>query len=800
MRFTLPWLKEHLRTDAPVEVISDKLTALGLEVEAVTDPGADLAAFSVAYVREARQHPNADRLRLCEVETRDGVVEVVCGAPNARTGMKAVFAPVGAVIPQSGETLKKSSIRGVASNGMLCSARELGTGDDHDGIIELPEDAEVGAPAAAALGLEGPVVEVKLTPDRADCFGVNGIARDLAAAGLGTPRSRDLSPVPSPGGPGPDIRLDFPAGQEAACPLFVGRIVRGVRNGPSPAWMQRRLKAVGLRPISALVDITNYVMLDLNRPLHVFDAARLRGDLTLRFARPGEELVALDGKTYRLDGAVTVIADETGAVSLGGIMGGEATGVTGGTTDVLLEAALFDAQRTAATGRRLGIESDARTRFERGLDPAFVLSATEYATRLILELCGGEVGPAVVAGRPPAGLAPVRFRLEALPRLAGISVEADEAERILRHLGFLLEGGPDEWRVTPPTWRHDVSTEACVVEELARVIGYDAIPAVSLPREATVSAGGVLTSAQRRRGAVRRAVAAQGLAEAVTWSFVPPEQASLFGATEPVLMRNPLNAELSAMRPSLLPNLLAAARRNHDRKQGSGALFELGPRFTGAEPGAQAVALAGLRYGAPGPRHWAERERAVDALDAKADALAGLAAAGIRAEQAQTTAGAPGWYHPGRSGRIAQGQLTLATFGELHPEVLAAFDLPVAAVAFELDLDALPRPKARSTKARPALEALPFPPVDRDFAFLVDADVPAARLLDAVRGAERRLVREVRLFDVYEGGGMPEGKRSLAVAVRLQAPDRTLGEAEIEAVAARIVAAAAKATGASLRA
>jgi phenylalanyl-tRNA synthetase beta chain len=801
MRFTLPWLKEHLETDAPVEVIADKLTALGLEVEGVTDPGAALAAFSVAYVREARQHPNADRLRVCTVETRDGVVEVVCGAPNARTGMKAVFAPIGAVIPASGEALKQAAIRGVASNGMLCSARELKTGEEHDGIIELPEDAEVGAPAVRALGLEGPVIEVKLTPDRADCFGVNGIARDLAAAGVGRLKARDLSPVPPRAGPGPDIRLDFPAGDEAACPVFLGRIIRGVRNGPSPAWLQNRLKAVGLRPISALVDITNYVTFDLNRPLHVFDAAKLRGDLTLRFAQPGEELPALDGKTYRLDGAVTVIADETGPVSLGGIMGGESTGVTDDTTDVLLEVALFDPLRTAATGRKLGIESDARTRFERGLDPALVHSGAEHATRLILDLCGGEAGPAVVAGAPPAGPESIRFRLAAVPRLAGIMVEAGEAGRILRHLGFLLEGGPEQWQVTPPTWRHDVTSEACVVEELARVVGYDAIPAVSLPREGATNAGGVLTSEQRRRGAVRRAVAAQGLAEAVTWSFIPPEQARLFGAAEPVLMRNPLNAGLSAMRPSLLPNLLAAAKRNHDRKQAFGALFELGPRFTGSQPGEQAVALAGLRYGSAGSRQWSERERSADALDAKGDALATLAAAGLRAEQVQTAAGgAPGWYHPGRSGRIAQGQLTLATFGELHPEVLAAFDLPVAAVAFELDLDALPKSKARAAKARPALEALPFPPADRDFAFVVDAAVPAAKLLDAVRSAERKLVREARLFDVYEGKGVPEGKRSLAVAVRLQAPDRTLAEAEIEAVAARIVAAVVKATGASLRA
>jgi phenylalanyl-tRNA synthetase beta chain len=561
---------------------------------------------------------------------------------------------------------------------------------------------------------------VKLTPDRADCFGVNGIARDLAAAGLGRLKDRDTTPVPPRTGPGPGIRLDFPAGEEAACPVFLGRIVRGVRNGPSPAWLQNRLKAIGLRPISALVDITNYVTFDLNRPLHVFDAAKLRGDLTLRFARAGEELEALDGKTYRLDPAMTVIADEGGAVSLGGIMGGQATGVTEGTSDVLLEVALFDPLRTAATGRRLGIESDARTRFERGLDPALVHSGAEYATRLILDLCGGEAGPAVVAGTSPAGEQSVRFRLAALPRLAGISLGADEAERILRHLGFLMEGGPEVWQVTPPTWRHDVTSEACVVEELARVVGYDAIPAVSLPREGAVNAG-VVTSEQRRRGAVRRAVAAQGLAEAVTWSFIPPEQARQFGATEPVLMRNPLNAELSAMRPSLLPNLLAAAKRNHDRRQDSGGLFELGPAFTGAQPGEQAVALAGLRYGMAGSRQWSERERPATRSTPR-PTRCGAAAAGIRPEQVQDVrAGRPAGTTRAAPGGSRKASSPLATFGELHPEVLTAFDLPVPAVAFELDLDALPKPKAGPTKARPALEALPFPPVGRDFAFLVDA-------------------------------------------------------------------------------
>ena len=798
MKFTLPWLKEHLETDASLDALCERLTMLGLEVEGVTDPGADLAAFSVAYVREARQHPNADRLRLCTVETRHGVFEVVCGAPNARTGMKAVFAPEGSVIPISGEILKKATIRGVASVGMLCSMRELKLGDEHDGIIELPAEAEVGTPAVKALGLEGPVIEIKLTPDRSDCFGVAGIARDLAAAGLGRLRARDFTAVPGQGPAGPAIRLDFPAGEAKACPLFVGRVIRGVRNGPSPAWLRNRLKAIGLRPISALVDVTNYLTFDLCRPLHVFDAGKLAGDLTLRFARLGEELHALDGKTYRLDDGITVIADATGPVSLGGIMGGEGTGVTDDTTDVVLEVALFDPLRTAATGRRLGIESDARTRFERGLDPQLVLPATEYATRLILELCGGTAGPAVVAGTVPGPLPAVRFRRPRLERLAGIDLEPPEIERLLAGLGFGLAGGPEEWRVQPPSWRHDVTTEACVVEELARLHGFDRIPPTPVTRGAPVGAG-VLTPAQRRRAAVRRAVADLGYAEAVTWSFIPPEHARAIGSGAPILKRNPLNAELSAMRPSLLANLVAAVTRNLARKQDNGALFEIGPRFTGSQPGDQAISAAGIRFGNAAGRGWTQRPRPVDAYDAKADATAALVAAGLRPDQLQVSTDAPAWFHPGRSGRLGLGPLKLASFGELHPSVLKALDIDVPVVGFELDLDVLPKPRAKAGRTRPALESWPYPPVDRDFAFIVDEAVTADALLKAVRQAEKKLIRDIRVFDVYRGQGVEPGRKSLAIALRFQSRDRTLTEAEIEPIAKRIVEAAAKGVGAALR-
>ncbi len=798
MKFTLPWLREHLETTAGLEEICARLTALGLEVEEVNDPARALAGFTVARILEALPHPRAERLKVCRVETREGIRQIVCGAPNARAGLWGVLAVEGLTIPATGDVLKRAVIRGVESQGMLCSARELGLGEDHAGIVELdPAGLEVGMPAARAFGLEGPVVTLKLTPDRADCFGVLGIARELAAAGLGRPIPRDFRPVPSRGAPGPAIRLDFPVGDETACPLFVGRIIRGVRNGPSPAWLRHRLQAIGVRPISALVDITNYVTFDLGRPLHVFDADKLEGDLVIRLARPGERLLALDGREYALDSSMTVIADATGPVSLGGIMGGERTGVSEGTRDVLLEVALFDPLRTAATGRKLGIESDARTRFERGLDPELVLPATEYATRLILELCGGEPGPAVVAGAVPPRRPPLTFRAEQLPRLAGIDLEPAEIRRILEALGFDVEGGPKVWTLGVPSWRHDVTTEACIVEELVRLHGYERIPPVPVQRIEAVSPP-VLGPEQRRRAAVRRAVAAQGLVEAVTWSFVPPDHARLFGGA-PARIENPLSSELSALRPSLLPGLLAAAARNLARKQEEGAIFELGPRYTGGRPGEQVQAVAGLRWGRAGPRHWAVPERPVDAFDAKADALAALTAAGVRIEALTTAGEPPAWYHPGRAGRLVLGPTSLASFGELHPEVLAAFDVKGPVVAFELDLDGLPRPKARLGRARPPLEASPFPPVDRDFAFVVDESVPAQRLLEAVRGADKKLVREVRLFDVYAGRGIEPGHKSLAVAVRLQAFDRTLSEAEIEAVASKIVAAVEKACGGRLR-
>jgi phenylalanyl-tRNA synthetase beta chain len=799
MKLTLPWLEEHLETAASLDEITSKLTMLGHEVEEVTSRGADLSEFLVAEVTAVRRHPNAERLSLCEVNTGKARLEVVCGAPNVYPGMKAVFAPVGTVIPASGEALRRVTIRGIESKGMLCSASELELGEDQEGIIELAADAPVGRPASEVIRSEGPVIDVALTPNRGDCFGVLGIARELAAAGLGTLRPRNVDPVPPSFQSPLRITLDFPDRDDAPCPLFVGRVFRGVRNGPSPAWLQERLAAVGLRPISALVDITNLVTLDVGRPLHVFDADKLHGDIVLRFAKAGERLEALDGRTYELDPGMTVIADESGAISLGGIMGGETTGCTAETTNVVLEVALFDPVRTALTGRDLGIESDARTRFERGVDPAMVLPGAEHATRLILELCGGEPSQLIVAGAVPGARQPLTFRLQQLERLAGIALEPAVVEGHLKALGFRVEpAGEGVLRVTPPTWRHDVAMEADIVEELVRLHGYDRVPPMPVRRTEAIGQP-ALSPEQRMRAVARRALAAQGLVEAVTWSFTDGGLARGFGA-KALSLRNPISADLSVMRPSLLPNLLHAAARNQARGHGDLALFEVGPRYFGSQPGDQEMVAAGLRVGRSHERYWAAPARPVDVFDARAHVNAVLAACKINAEAVRVVPEGPPHYHPGRRGRLMLGpQTVLAEFGELHPAILKGLDADGPAVGFELFLDRLPRPKPRATRTRPPLKASPFPPVDRDFAFVIGDEVAAESLLTAVRSADKALIREVSLFDVYGGVGLGEGQKSLAVAVRLQSPDHTLTEAEIEAAAKKIVAAASKATGAVLR-
>jgi len=799
MKFTFGWLKDHLETDAPLDAVAEKLTALGLEVEAVIDRGAALAPFVVGHVVSAEPHPDADRLRVCRVDTGNEVVQVVCGAPNARAGMKGVFARSGLTIPGTGVKLKAATIRGVDSNGMLCSEREMGLGDDHDGIIELAEDAPTGGPAAVALGLDDPVLDVAITPDRADCLGVRGIARDLAAAGLGALKPLDATPVPGTFESPLRVHLDFDAEHADACPLFVGRLIRGVRNGESPAWLRRRLIAIGLRPISALVDLTNWLTFDLGRPAHVFDAAKVSGDLRLRMGRKGDRFMALDGREYEIDETMTAICDDSGLVSLAGVIGGESTGCDENTTDVFLEIALFDPRRIAATGRALGIETDARYRFERGVDPAFAIPAAEIATRLILDLCGGKPSKLVIAGAPPETRRRLAVRPGRLESLCGVAVPVAEARAILDRLGFALDGGGDALTVTVPSWRHDIDVEPDVIEEVLRVHGYDRIPAVSMPREEGV-ARPILTTDQRRARRAKRALAARGLAEAVTWSFLSQAQAELFGGGTPALrLANPISAELTDMRPSLIPNLVAATGRNVARDIAEVGLFEVAHVYRDDTPEGQLLAAGVLRRGRSGPRHWATPPRDVDVFDAKADALATIAACGGPAARVQIETPGPAWYHPGQSGTLRLGPKVLGHFGALHPRVLAALDVKGPAVAAEVFIEAIPAPRARKGTARPPLKLSPFHSVVRDFAFVVDTGVAAGDLLRAARGADKALIAGVDLFDTYEGPELGEGKRSLAIAVTLQPTERTLTDDEIEAVAARIVAAVGKATGGALR-
>jgi len=798
MKFTLGWLREHLETEATLDNIVERLSMLGLEVEGVEDRGRALNAFVIAHVTAARQHPNADRLRLCIVDTGRETVEVVCGAPNARTGMKGVFAPVGAVIPATGVELKRAKIRGVESNGMLCSEREMGLSENHEGIIELPADAPVGTRWAEWAGLDDPVIDVALTPNRGDCAAVRGIARDLAAAGLGRLKPLDMAAVKGTFDSPVRWRRDFPADAGAACPLVVGRYFRNVKNGPSPDWLQRRLKAIGLRPISALVDITNYLTFDLARPLHVFDADAVAGDLTMRFARKGESIGALDGRTYALDESMVVIADADGPQAIGGVMGGEGSGCGADTKNVFLEVALFDPARIAAAGRRLGIASDARYRFERGVDPTSAFWGAEIATRMILAICGGEASALTVAGEPPDWKRARSLRISRILSLGGLALPASNANRVLTALGFETRLDGETIHAVVPPWRPDIDGEADLVEEVLRIVGYDAIPAVPLAREATIPKP-VRNAAQVRAELVRRNLAARGLVEAVTFSFLPRAQAALFGGAKPELvLDNPISADLDVMRPSVLPNLVDAVRRNLARGIDNPALFEVGPQYASDEPEGQTLVAAGVRAVRTGPRHWAERPRAVDAFDAKADALAALAAAGVPADALQPVAEAPSWYHPGRSGSLRLGQWTLAHFGELDPRLLRAMDTAGPIAAFEVHLDRLPQPKAKGA-ARAPLKLSPFQPVHRDFAFLVDAKVTAAEVIRAARAADKTLIADVALFDLFEGEGVGAGKKSLAIAVTLQPTEATLTDAEIEAVAGKIVAAVKKATGGELR-
>lgn len=791
MKFTLSWLKEHLETDADLATIVDTLTRIGLEVEGVENAADKLVPFIIAEVLTAERHPQADKLQVLSVNTGEGApVQVVCGAPNARAGLKGVFGAPGAYVPGSDITLKVAAIRGVESRGMMCSVRELELGDDHDGIIELPADAPVGAAYAGWAGLDDPVIDVAITPNRQDCMGVRGIARDLAAAGLGTLkplaqvyRMAKLEPIAGDG-PAPAVRTDDPEG----CPAFFAQAVSGVTNGASPAWMRTKLNAIGQKPISVLVDITNFVSIDLGRPLHVYDLATLSGPLVARRATDGEQMTALNGKTYTLDSSMTVIADDRAVHDIGGIMGGAHSGVSETTTDVLIECAYFDPDHIALTGQKLGLTSDARSRFERGVDPAFLDDGLAIATWLVVEHCGGTPSAITRAGTPPKTDRVVAYRPERTLELAGVAVPEDRQQTTLERLGFGVKTGSN-WEISVPSWRRDVTGSADIVEEVVRIEGLDAVPSTPLPRAPGV-AKPTATPEQLVERKVRRTAAARGLNEAVTWSFISEAEAAPFGGSEWILA-NPISEDLKAMRPSLLPGLLAAARRNLDRGSESVRLFEVGRRYLGDR---EHPTLGFVLAGDAVPRHWRTgKAQPFTAYDAKAEALAILAAAGAPIDNLQALGGAAGVYHPGRSARLCLGpKNALSECGELHPATLKAFDLDGPVVAGEVFLDAIPMKRGQKGHMRSAYQPPALQAVTRDFAFLLSADTPADSLLRAVKGADKGAIAGVRLFDVFTGQGVAEGEKSLAVEVTLQPGEKSFSTEDLDAISARIVAAAAK--------
>lgn len=794
MKFTLSWLFDHLETSASLDEICDKLNMVGLEVEEVVDPAARLAGFEVAEILETEQHPDADKLKVCTVQSSSGTQKLVCGAPNARAGLRGILANEGAVIPANGMVLGKAKIRGVESRGMMCSAAELELSDYHDGIIELGDDLPVGTPAAEALGQTDPVIEIAITPNRPDCLGVRGIARDLAASGLGTLKEISVPEIKETF----DSPVDIVTTSEA-CPVFAGRAVRGVKNAPSPDWLAGRLTAIGLKPINALVDITNYISYDRGRPLHVYDLSKLAGGVTVRNAENAESFTALDEETYELDAQDCVIADDAGVLALGGIMGGLASGSSLETVDVLIESAWFEPVAVANAGRRHNLESDARYRFERGVDPQSVLDGLDQATRMVLDLCGGEAGKAAVAGAMPDGEKTISFDPTRVQQLTGIELPQEQIVDILTRLGFAVSAQQDTLDVTSPSWRPDIEGQADLVEEVTRIFGLDNVPSVALPRPHAV-ARPILTNLQKRVTLARRVLAARGMVEAVTWSFIPENLALRFGGMDGQKLANPISSELSHMRPSLLPGLLMAAGRNLDRGLSDFALFEVGQEFTGSQPGEQRMAASGLRQGDLHPRHWSGKAVSVDVFDAKADAESVLAAFGVDMTHLQVKREAPDWYHPGRSGILCRDPRTpLAVFGELHPEIIKLFDLKGPVVGFEVYPENLPQPKKKATRAKPAAALHSLQALTRDFAFEVDSDVAATDLIRAARGADKKLITQVSLFDAFEGGTLGQGRKSLAIEVTLQPQDTTLTDADIEAVSDKIIAAVEKASGGKLR-
>ena len=808
MKFTLSWLKDHLDTDATLEEICAKLTAIGLEVEDVDDKAA-FRPFVIAKVVSAEQHPNADKLRVLMVDTGKGEpIQVVCGAPNARTGLVGAFAAPGTYVPGIDVTLAVGTIRGVESRGMMCSEKELEISDNHDGIIDLPADAPVGASYAAYAGLDDPVIEINLTPNRPDCTSIFGIARDLAASGLGTLKAPKAPSFKVEGETPVKVKLEL-GGDDHLCPGFALRLVRGVKNGPSPRWMQQRLLAIGLRPINALVDITNYMTFDQGRPLHVFDAAKVKGDLVVRRAAEGEKVLALDTREYTLNPANVVIADDNGIESIGGIMGGEHSGCDEATVDVLIESALWDPMNIAKSGRAHGIITDARYRFERGVDPEYMVPGLERATELVLELCGGVAAKTDVVGYKGYEAKVVDFPFAEVKRLTGLEVSSQESVDILTRLGFAVTGSGERVSVAVPSWRPDVDGKADLVEEVMRIHGVDNIKPAPLESHGAVN-GRILTTLQIRSRLARRALASRGMLEAVTWSFIPKAHAELFGGGAAALaLSNPIASDMSDMRPSLLPGLIAAAQRNADKGYGDVALFEVSGTYESDRPEGQRRVAGGVRRGTASlsgsGRLWSNAAKGggkpVDVYDAKADALAVIEACGLPMGNVQIEPGAPGWYHPGRSGTIKMGpKIVLGYFGEFHPKALGALDVSGALCGFEIFVDAMPEPKKKATRTKPALDLSPFQAVRRDFAFVVDKTVEAGAIVRAATGADRKLIAAVTVFDVFEGPSLGEGKKSIAIEVVFQPTDKTLTDEDFEALTAKIVGNVVKTTGGTLRA
>jgi phenylalanyl-tRNA synthetase beta chain len=805
MKFTLSWLKDHLETDATLDEICERLTAIGLEVEDVDDKKA-YQPFTIARVISAEKHPEADRLKVLMVDAGDGQpVQIVCGAPNAREGLVGALARPGTYVPGIDVTLSVGKIRGVESHGMMCSEKELDMSDDHDGIIDLPEDAPVGTSFAAYAGLDDPVIEINLTPNRPDCTSIRGIARDLAASGLGRLKDQPKPDFKVEGETAQDVRIELD--DASLCPGFAWRMVRGVKNGPSPKWMQKRLLAIGLRPISALVDVTNYMTFDQGRPMHVFDADKVKGDLVVRRARDGEEILALDTRTYMLDPSNVVIADDNGPESIGGIMGGEHSGCDENTTNVLIESALWDPINIAKTGRSHGIITDARYRFERGVDPEYMVPGLERTTELVLDMCGGTAAEARVTGYEGYEgyeAKTIEFPFSEIRRLTGLEVSDDEAVGILKGLGFEVSGAGETVSVAVPSWRPDIDGKADLVEEVMRIHGVDNIRPEPLPSIGSVN-GKILTTLQIRTRSAKRALASRGMLEAVTWSFIPERHARLFGGGQAELkLANPIAADMSDMRPSLLPGLITAAQRNADRGYGDVALFEVSGTYENDKPDGQRRVAGGIRRGTAGltgsGRHWDGAAKPVGVFDAKADAIAALEACGAPVDRLSFDRGAPDWYHPGRSGLIKLGPKTvLGHFGEFHPKTLDALDVTGPLVGFEVFIDAVPEPKRKATRTKPVLDLSTFQAVRRDFAFVVDTEVPAATLERAAQGADKQLITGVNVFDLFEGPSLGEGKKSLALEITIQPRDRTLTEEDLDRLMKSVIANVEKSSGGVLR-